>query len=745
MRKNKRLLAWIMVLAMGLMTAGCGAGKDVDTSTETATEQTETEAENLIRDGGFDEGLGKWSMYTNGGSATQNVRGGEMEINVTNPGTLDYAVQPYYDGFALYQGGTYEFSFDVHATVERTLQWRLQINGGDYHAYVSDIVTIGEEVQHVTCTFTMEEPSDPAPRLCLNMGMVEGCPEDLGEHSVYFDNFELYLTDASGADTGEQTVETMGVNVNQVGYLPDAEKKAVVRADLGTEIDGDFDVINVATGKSVYTGTLEAFGENKASEENTAIADFSDVTEEGTYKIVTENYGESFQFEIGKNVYDDLAESALHMFYLQRCGEEIEDDTFGHPACHTGGALEARGTSSAYLSVLGGWHDAGDYGRYTVAGAKAVADLLLAYEAYGDQFGDDTGIPESGNGIPDLLDEVKYELDWMLTMQDPATGGVYHKITGKNFPETIMPEDETEQMYLSPISTTATADFAAVMAMASEAYKEVDPAYQQTCLEAAKKAWGYLENTPKDPSGFRNLSTIVTGEYPDRKEDDERFWALAQLYKATGEEAYLVAMKEYDEKTLEDMGTGLGWQNVAMYGFYTYLSCGNSSDVFYQSVKTIFDTKVSSIMKKIDMDAYGVSLTAGEYSWGSNMNVANNGMILLMADQLDANNDYKLAAAGQLDYLLGTNTTSYCFVTGYGSLSPESPHHRPSQVVEAAMPGMLVGGPDQNLEDPYAKAVLSEAAPAACYADNVQSYSCNEVTIYWNSPLVYLILGVEAE
>ena len=116
-----------------------------------------------------------------------------------------------------------------------------------------------------------------------------------------------------------------------------------------------------------------------------------------------------------------------------------------------------------------------------------------------------------------------------------------------------------------------------------------------------------------------------------------------------------------------------------------------------------------------------------------------------MADQLDANNDYQLEAAGQLDYLLGTNTTSYCFVTGYGSLSPESPHHRPSQVVEAAMPGMLVGGPDQNLEDPYAKAVLSEAAPAACYADNVQSYSCNEVTIYWNSPLVYLILGVEAE
>ena len=118
---------------------------------------------------------------------------------------------------------------------------------------------------------------------------------------------------------------------------------------------------------------------------------------------------------------------------------------------------------------------------------------------------------------------------------------------------------------------------------------------------------------------------------------------------------------------------------------------------------------------------------------------------MLMANQLTPDAKYVKAAEEQLNYLLGTNTNSYCFVTGFGTLSPENPHHRPSQVLGTAMPGMLIGGPDANLEDPYAKATLTEKANAACYVDNVQSYSCNEVTIYWNSPLVYLLAGIEGE
>lgn len=743
MRRAKRVLAVVTALAMGLTMAGCNGGSSDGTATTenltTEQEAPEEKGENLIQNGDFSDGLTNWMIYTNGGTAEQLVTAdGEMEIKVSNPGKLEHAIQPYYDGFALDSGCVYEYSFDVHATTERTLQWRLQLNGGDYHAYVSDVITVNEEVQHVTCTFTMEEESDPAPRLCVNMGMLEGCPEDLGEHSVYFDNFELYMTDDSGKTDSASSVETADINVNQIGYLPEGEKKAVVRSADGSSVSGSFEVVN-ADGEVVYTGELEHAKENAASAEQTAIADFTEVTEPGTYKLVTENYGESFIFEIGDAVYEDVSMRVMQMFYLQRCGSEITDDIFGHEACHTGGAVVYGSDSSARKDIQGGWHDAGDYGRYVVAGAKAAADLMLAYEAYGEQFGDDTGIPESGNGTADILDEVKYELDWMLQMQDSESGGVYHKITGENFPDTVMPEEETAQMILAPISTTATADFAATMAMAARVFASSGDS--QTYLDAAKKAWSYLEANPGDGVGFKNPDSIVTGEYDDTNDTDERYWALAELYKTTQNESYLTALKGYEP---DKLGTGLGWQNVGLYGMYAYLSSA-SSDEYYKTVQEQFDKAVEAAYANVQEDAYGVALGSADYTWGSNMSVANNGMLFLMANQLEANPDYVKAAQKQLNYIMGTNTNSYCFITGFGTLSPVNPHHRPSQSLGQAVSGMLIGGPDANLEDSYAKATLADKAPAACYVDNVQSYSCNEVTIYWNSPLVYLLAGVEAE
>lgn len=749
MKKSKRLFALAMTALMVCSMAGCGKQKDPeDTQGDTSTGEADYSGlENMIQNGDFSDGLTNWMIYLNGADATQTVTAeGEMEIAVSDPGTLDYGVQPYYDGFSLDTGCVYAFSFDVHATIERTMEWRLQLNGGDYHAYVSDLITVNEEVQHVTAYFTMEEASDPAPRLCVNMGMSEGSPEDMGAHSVYFDNFALYLTDDSGKVASGGAAETPNINVNQIGYLPNALKKAVVRAEAGADVSGSFDVVNVGTDAVIFTGELEAAKENTASGEQTAIADFTEVTEAGTYKLVTENYGESFEFEIGDDIYDALSASVMQMFYLQRCGEAVTDSTFGHEACHTGEAIIYGDSTGSTVAINGGWHDAGDYGRYTVAAAKAAADLMLAYEVNGSQFGDDTGIPESGNGIPDILDEVKYELDWMLQMQDTATGGVYHKLTCENFPGSVMPEEETEQLVLAPISTTATADFAATMAMAARVFKEVDSDFSQTCLAAAEKAQTYLEQTPSDKTGFRNPSSIATGEYGDNRDSDERYWALAELYKTTGDGRYRDAL--IADYTLEDIGGDLGWQSVGMYGIYAYLTTADAlalSDNYYSEVEEHFYQMADAAMQCVEEDAYGVAIEADDYYWGSNMLVANRGMLLLMANQLSQDERYLEAAGRQLDYLLGTNTNSYCFVTGFGTLSPTAPHHRPSEAVGEAVSGMLVGGPNSDLEDPYAAATLRDKPNAACYVDNVQSYSCNEVTIYWNSPLVYLLAGVEGE
>ena len=134
---------------------------------------------------------------------------------------------------------------------------------------------------------------------------------------------------------------------------------------------------------------------------------------------------------------------------------------------------------------------------------------------------------------------------------------------------------------------------------------------------------------------------------------------------------------------------------------------------------------------------------SGNYVWGSNMVMANNGMILLFAAKLTDDEakaeQYIVLAKHQMDYIFGYNSLGYCFVTGYGSCSPQHLHHRPSQVIGKPIPGAVAGGPNANLEDSYAKAVLYKSAPARCYADNEQAFSLNEITIYWNSPVIYLL------
>ncbi|MBE5880928.1 MAG: glycosyl hydrolase family 9 [Lachnospiraceae bacterium] len=756
---RKKVVSIMLCMMLAVSVAACGA-KDTSTETAQVTEQTEeTEEEtseeevqeqpaeeaepekekaeeeeikplpegNMILNPDFSNGKGQWSSYLNGGKATLDVNEeGQLVIDIQEKGKLDHSVQAYYDGITLDDGVVYKFAFDMAVTVPRTVVWRIQINGGDYSAYFLEEIAATTEMQRYEYELKAEGFSDPAPRLCFNVGEYEGDGE-LGAHQILLDNFEFSVLDGSGRVLPQAAIETPDINVSQVGYLPEQSKKAVFRGDsIGTE----FEVIDVASGESVFTGTITGEGKNTSSQENCAVGDFSALKTEGTYKVVNDNCGESYEFKIGTDVYDALLDDTLRMMYLQRCGLEITEELagdFAHAECHTGSAI-VYGTDTA-KDVSGGWHDAGDYGKYVVSGAKTVADLLMAYEKYPNAFDDELNIPESGNGIPDILDEVKYELDWMFKMQE-SNGGVYHKVTCKNFPGTVMPEEETEQLYLSPISNTATGDFAAVMAMAARVYKDIDASYADKCLAAAEKALEYLEAN-LDAEGFKNPDDVVTGEYPDDKSSDEYFWALAELYKTTGEVSYNDKIKGINTLGLSN---GLGWAGVGFYGMNTYLSCDNADAKLVDEIEGIFDFTVKTMNENKDLDAYDSTL-GDVYPWGSNMSIANNGMVYLMTEHL-------AEAESQLAYLLGTNANSYCFVTGYGTLSPQSTHHRPSQVLKQSMVGMLVGGPDSNLEDPYAQATLKGEPKAKCYADNEQSFSCNEVTIYWNSPLVYLIAGV---
>ena len=763
--KKIRVIAVFMVLTMVIGLVGCGGKTETaeqvsepevnetvaepeeepevaepkEAEEETAEEEEPTEGlgVNMIKNGDFTSGIENWTTYINhGGSADFREENETAVVEINNPGAVDYGVQIYYDGFKLDQGGVYQFSFEMSSTVERTLEARLQVNGGDYHAYFGDYIEVGPDMKEYSWEFTMEEETDVAPRLCFNMGIPAGVSA-IDAHTVTFDNVSVVLVDDSNVIKSEVVDLSRNINVNQVGFLPDARKTAVVRSE---DIDKTFTLIDTA-GKEVYSGTLTGPVDAACAGEQVCRADFSDFTEKGTYTIKVSNGDESYPFEIADDVYDGLLMDAFKMLYMHRCGIEIPESdagAFAHPVCHDTKAV-LYGTNET-KDVSGGWHDAGDYGRYVVSGVQTIEDLFLTYEDYPDLWvSDNLGIPESGNGIPDILDEARYELDWLFKMQDEKSGGVHHKVTCKEFPEFVMPQEETEELILCDISNTATGDFAAIMAKASTVYADIDPEMAKKALKCAEKAYTYLEEHKSSPS-FKNPEDILTGEYPDGQFKDEMYWAAIELYKVTGDDRY----KAYFEDILDQYVLhGFGWSSVGSFGNIAYLTMDpKMQDEKYVTVITdAICAKAEEYLNNSKTDGYMVAL-GDNYCWGSNLSVCSYARQMMLAKDLKNVSDYDNAIYDQLSYILGQNALSYCFVTGYGTLSPVNTHHRPSIAVGEEMPGMVAGGPDGNLEDSFIKTTMADTPPAKCYADNAQSFSSNEVTIYWNSPFVYLLSSI---
>lgn len=761
MRKFKKHVAIFLTAAMALSLVACGDKKEKTTETEGPT-TTEAVVAEVIEDNydwpttevpvkddnrfttvegddamgvTFDSDVNGFVTYANGGAFEMFQEDGQLVVDIEKEGSLEHSVQIYYDGFTMARDCVYNVSFDISSTVERKVEWRVQINGGDYHAYASDLVTIGPEMQTVNMEFTMSENSDPAPRFVINMGHYEGEPE-LGAHTIKVDNISLFVVDGSKAEKIEGAPTPIQVKVNQIGYAPDDVKTVITTS----KDDERFKIVKADTEETVYIGEYDPkliFDPNVGS--NLHRGDFSDFKATGDFKIISSPSGASYEFSIGEGLYDDIYKDVVLMLYNQRCGCELDPNIsgdFAHAACHMQEATVYGDSSGKTYDVSGGWHDAGDYGRYVVPGAKTIQDLFLAYEDYG-YASDEMGIPESGNGTPDLLDEARYELEWMLKMQDEATGGVYHKVTALVFPETVLAVDETDPMVLAPMSAAATGDFAAVMAKASVLYADYDADFSAKCLEASKKAYGWLEANP-DAKGFWNPDEIVTGEYPDNFVIDEKLWAATELYIATGEQTYLDAINTL---MADKYRTGLGWANIGSYALYDLAKAENVDATAKEAAKAKFIEVTDKYLEECKTDPFFMGLS--NYAWGSNMDVAQNGEMLLMANKLSPNAEYVEYAQKHRDYIFGLNGVGYCYVTGYGENTPTGTHHRPSQVLGTTMPGMLVGGANENLEDPYAQAVLWGMPGSLCYVDNEQSFSCNEITIYWNSPLIYLMTGLE--
>ncbi|WP_410771677.1 glycoside hydrolase family 9 protein [Fontibacillus sp. BL9] len=527
------------------------------------------------------------------------------------------------------------------------------------------------------------------------------------------------------------------LSVNQVGYPLHGEKCVISAGKEGT-----FEVINSDTGEVAYRGETghSQFDESAGTE--LCAGDFSALTAPGSYYV---RLGDavSAPFQLSDNPYAELHRGLLKAFYLFRCGCDLDETYAGpwkHKACHLadGTVYDDPGQK---LDSTGGWHDAGDYGQYTVPGAKAVADLLLAYEFYPRTFASQLPIPESDGVMPDVLHECRYELEWLFKMQDDKTGGAFHKLTTKQFPDlNVMPEDDLADLYFLPVSATATGCFAGVMAMASRVYRQFDGSFADRCLKAAKAAWQWLLDHPETP-GFKNPQDVSTGEYGDGQDLDERYWAAAELFRTTGDESYHLQFKALAAQQFPKYE--LGWADMGAYGSIAYLigDSAMSDQTLYSQLKEGLLAEAYKLVAISSADGYGISLTPADYIWGSNMVVMNRAMLLLIAFRLTGNTQFEDIAIHHVHYLMGRNPLDLSYVTGFGDRPVMHPHHRPSvgDNVAAPVPGLVAGGPNRGLNDDCMMEHLQGKAPAQCFIDDELSYAGNEVTIYWNSPAVFVV------
>lgn len=528
----------------------------------------------------------------------------------------------------------------------------------------------------------------------------------------------------------------MGIYTNQVGYYPTAVKHGTVTKA------GVYRVVNSSNDTVLELNVSEqdlTFDDN--SGEKCSSIDFSSVKTVGTYHIESEAGEKSCSFVISENAYDKLFSDSIRMFYFQRCGMALEEKyagKFAHKICHIKPVSVLRNRADVF-ECNGGWHDAGDFGRYVTAGAVALAHLLYAFEMMPEKLSLDLNIPETGSGMPDILSECKYELDWMLKMQN-AEGGVYHKCTSIKHADFIMPEDDDLDFFATPVSSMAVADFVAVCYLAARIYKKYDEQYSAKLSNAADKSWQWLLDNPEFL--YDNDPSCTTGEYDDVNDLDERMWAAAERYRACKDE---VAVSYINKQLVYRINTtSVGWWDVG--GFASVAVLTAEDNLFPVDVvnrfKSDWTDEANRLREIITSNSYEISFRSHEFVWGSNMEILKNAVVLFIQAKRSGDSSYSDAAIHQLDYILGRNAVNFSYVTGHGENAFKNPHNRPtaSDGVEEVIPGYVSGGANGHPCDEVACELIPEGtAPMKCFVDRVECYSLNEITIYWNSIFVWAL------
>jgi endoglucanase len=565
-----------------------------------------------------------------------------------------------------------------------------------------------------------------------------------------------------------------GVRVNQVGYLPEGPKWATVRAESATPLA--FELRDEA-GKVLLSGSTVPRGLDAASGDRVHLLDFSAYQGTGSKLSLKAGDASSFPFDVRANLYEKMKFDALKYFYHNRSGVEIvepyvDDRTWTRPAGH----LSDRSVPcwlpkdcSYELDVSGGWYDAGDHGKYVVNGGISAWTLLALHERSRflgrgqDAFGDRAlRIPESGNGVPDLLDEARFEVEFLLKMQVPEgqqlAGMVHHKMHdgGWSSLPTEPPSYSTVRA-IHPPSTAATLNLAAVAAQAARIWKSIDPAFSARCLAAAKRAYAAALQNPKRFAPERDNQG--GGPYSDNRVDDEFFWAAAELYLTTEDPALLETLKSspfwqsfptHHEDDADDVTGSMTWKSTEALGWISLAVVPSKlPDDERTRLRKGIAAAGDAYLGVIDKEGHRQPLAvgkSGKYPWGSNSFVLNNAVVLSLAYDFTKDRRYADGVVESMDYLFGRNPLSQSYVSGYGSVPLEHPHHRfwaasLSSKYPPPPPGAISGGPNSSLQDPQTrKSGLSRGLPPQkCFVDHIQAWSVNEVAINWNAPFAWVL------
>lgn len=526
--------------------------------------------------------------------------------------------------------------------------------------------------------------------------------------------------------SSSEPVNQIYIRLNQVGYIQSDYKSALILSK--NEISrAEYEVVNSGTDKVVLEGELNRAGGEYAGFKYIYKADFSRLTGQGKY-FIRINGNNSASFSLGEKIFNPVVDSLLAFFKIQRCGYT---DPKLHAICHIADAtkiIDGKNIIDVKRDVTGGWHDAGDYVKFLNTTAVATYTLLFAYEFDPVKFGFD----KNKNNVPDILEEAKVGLDWMLRCNySPAKFVTQVQDLRDHDVGWRMPENDNLQ-YDRPaflgIGKNLIGIYSATLALASKIWKETIkyPEFSDRCLTAAEAAYSIRNQVPDvDSSG--------TGNYIDKEYAGKLALGAYELYAVTTKQEYLNQSFTYADKAGADYWWS--WGNINVFAHYRLAR-------FDKKYLTYIEKNLTSFSETGSKNVFELGAIA---AWGANNTILGIALQNILWKKLTNNSRFDQMGLNQRDFIMGRNPWGVCFIYNFGSNPVKYLHHQVAYYRGGRLSGGFAAGPAKkdfvnNLKIPYEKNDIYSIFQSEdlYYRDDRMDYVTNEPTIVANATAIFV-------